>query len=125
MKLIFFLLIHLNIINSTFLKNSQKIYQPDGKNYKLGYISMQVYRNWVLDLPPLQEIIDINPNECSVACIFLDRCISINVFIFPSRKIVCQLLVGDKFRNVSSFRDSDNATHYAIRVSDVQIIAIY
>ena len=100
-----------------YASHSKKVYQQEGKSYKLGWLDMKAFENSSLDITPLKEEFVSNPNECSVLCMLESRCKSINVKFSSICKLICQLLNGDKFSHAFYFSNKTNVVHYAIKVS--------
>ena len=95
----------------------KKVHQNKDSQFSMGWIDMQAFANFSLDISPIEEVNVSNPNECSVFCMLESRCKSINVKFLSSLQLICQLLNGDKFVYALYFSNKTNVVHYAIKVS--------
>ena len=92
------------------MKKGLKKFEFNNKQ-QLGWIDMKVYKNYVLNIKPIQEQFIFNPQECSVLCMIHGFCISTNVIFNSKGNCSCQLLDGDIFRNSSYFKNHDFGAH--------------
>ena len=87
-----------------------------GEKQQIGWVGMKPYKNYILNIKPLEEHFVINPTECSILCMIHDICISINVIFHSNGNLSCELLEGDIFRNSTHFHKHDSSVHYAVKV---------
>ena len=116
-----FLLISLVLfINGTkYAPNIQLWKDVDGRpGMQVTYVNMHPYNNTILDIEPVETKYVENKFECVGACVMKqDVCKSANMIPTGEEgNFTCQILDGDKYRNVTSFTPRTGTTHFAIQV---------
>ena len=76
---------------------------------------IQYLQGSVLDSASLE--VD-KPSECTLACLNNPPCFSFNLAFLPNekKKLRCELLAGDKYRNPNKLVVSQGFHHYSIKV---------
>ena len=84
-----------------------------------SYANFVVHKNQYLQGSLLESSLEVDkPSECTLACLNNSPCFSFNLAFLPNekKKLRCELLSGDKYRNSNKLVVSQGFHHYSIKV---------
>lgn len=84
-----------------------------------SYAHFVAHKNQYLQGSLLDSSLEVDkPSECTLACLNNLPCFSFNLAFLPNekRKLRCELLTGDKYRNPNKLVVSQRFHHYSIKV---------
>ena len=103
------------------LEEPDKVVSRDGPSDGISYVNFVEDKFFFLNITALGGGLLDNMHECSFACLDTPSCFSLKLAAFPdiNNKLLCELLLSDKYNHSDKFMQSDTFHHFSIAVSRV------